>query len=125
MSIEETFDSVPSRGGFATLKFISQAGSFALLLCKCNASPRIELLRASETRSLDHQIWRRLHFASVSKHNLRARAVCLLGSGDYVLASLKKGINNGDIVSAVDFSIEPPSERLFEFYLSSLEDSEQ
>jgi hypothetical protein len=62
--------------------------------------------------------------ASVSKHNLRDRAVYLLDSADYVLTSLKKGIDNGYIVSAVDFSIEPPSERLFEFYLSSLEDSE-
>jgi len=51
--------------------------------------------------------------------------VCLLDPGDYVLASLRKGIDNGHIVSAVDFSIEPPSERLFEFYLSSSEASDQ
>ena len=125
MTIGGTFDSVPSRGGFATLKFISQAGSFALLLCQGNASRGIELLRASETRSLDHHIRRRLRSASGSEHNLRDRAVCLLDSGNYFLTSLKKGINNGYIVSAVDFSIEPPSERLFEFYQSSLEASEQ
>src|ERR1700692_4067156 len=102
MSIEGTFDSVPSRGGLATLKFISQAGSFALLLCQCNTSRGIELLRALETRSLDYQIQRQLRSASFSKHNLRDRAVCLLDSGDYVLASLKEGIDSGHIVSAVD-----------------------
>jgi hypothetical protein len=111
MIIRRTFNSVQSRGGLATLKFISQAGSFALLLCQWKATSGRELQCVSETRSLDHQIRRRLHFASVSKHNLRDSAVCLLDSGDYVLTSLKKGSDNSYIVSAVDFRIEPPSER--------------
>lgn len=122
VTVGGTFDSVQSRGGLVALKFTSQAESFALLLCQWKASHGIELLYAPEAKILDHHIRRRLRSANDSKHRLRDRAICLLDSGSYVLASLKKGIDNGRIVSVVDFNIEAPSERLFESYLSLLED---
>ncbi|KAE9368971.1 HET-domain-containing protein [Stipitochalara longipes BDJ] len=122
LTVGGTFDSVQSRGGLVVFKFTSQAESFALLLCQWKASHGIELIYAGEDKILDNHIRRRLRSANESKDRLRDRAICLLESGPYVLASLKKGVYNGQIVSVVDFSIEAPSERIFATYLSSLED---
>lgn len=124
ITVEGNLESIQRRGGLIAFKFTSQADSFVLLLCQWKAYHGIELLYTSEARMLDHRIRKRLRPGSISERKMKDRAMCLLSSGTYVLASLKKGIDNGRIVSVVEFNIEASSQRLYESYLGSLENAE-